>query len=71
MLDRGPGPRVDDEGLFELPSRAPSTAAQAAGSGIGLFVCCRLVQAMGGWIWARRRGGGAEFGFALPRYDPD
>jgi two-component system sensor histidine kinase RegB len=43
-----------------------------AGSGIGLFVCSSLVQAMGGRIWARRRPeGGAEFGFLLRVLEPD
>jgi K+-sensing histidine kinase KdpD len=37
-----------------------------AGSGLGLFVCARLIDAMGGRIWASNRAeGGAEFGFAL------
>jgi signal transduction histidine kinase len=72
VLDRGKGflsSEVDD--LFELFYRSPATAAQAAGAGIGLFVCRRLVTAMGGRIWGRPRdGGGAEFAFALPRYRP-
>jgi signal transduction histidine kinase len=73
VLDRGGGfasSEADD--LFELFYRAPATAAQASGAGIGLFVCRRLVTAMGGRIWARPRpGGGAEFGFALRRYRED
>lgn len=70
VLDRGDGfasGEVDD--LFELFYRSAATAAQASGAGIGLFVCRRLVTAMGGRIWARPRPrGGAEFGFALRRY---
>jgi signal transduction histidine kinase len=70
VLDRGDGfasGEADD--LFELFYRSPATAAQASGAGIGLFVCRRLVAAMGGRIWARPRPrGGAEFGFALRRY---
>ncbi|HVL53616.1 MAG TPA: ATP-binding protein [Vitreimonas sp.] len=71
VLDRGRGFQSDEaEDLFDLFYRSPATAAQAAGAGIGLFVCRRLVQAMGGRIWARPRpGGGSEFGFALRRYD--
>jgi signal transduction histidine kinase len=73
VLDRGGGfssHEADD--LFELFYRSPATAAQASGAGIGLFVCHRLVTAMGGRIWARPRpGGGAEFGFALRRYRED
>jgi K+-sensing histidine kinase KdpD len=70
VLDRGRGFQSDETtDLFELFYRSPTTAAQASGAGIGLFVCRRLVNAMGGRIWARpRSGGGAEFGFALRRY---
>jgi signal transduction histidine kinase len=70
VLDRGGGFRSDEMAdLFELFYRSPTTAAQASGAGIGLFVCRRIINAMGGRIWARpRSGGGAEFGFALRRY---
>ncbi|MEX1073427.1 MAG: ATP-binding protein [Chloroflexota bacterium] len=67
ILDRGRGfaPEEADK-LFELYYRSPATAKLAAGAGIGLSVCRRLVEAMGGRIWAHpREGGGAEFGFAL------
>lgn len=67
VLDQGTGVgpgELDD--LFTLFYRSPATAAAASGAGIGLFVCDRLVRAMGGRIWARRRPeGGSEFGFAL------
>ena len=44
----------------------PARPAAAGGAGIGLFVCARLIAAMGGRIWALPRpDGGAEFGFAL------
>jgi PAS domain S-box-containing protein len=68
ILDDGPGfPADEAERLFERFYRSPSTARAAAGAGIGLFVCARLVGAMGGRIWARPRDeGGAEFAFALP-----
>ena len=71
VLDRGAG--LSDDTLTHLFSpffRAPSTAAVASGAGIGLYVCHRLVDAMGGRMWARRRdGGGSEFGFWLPAYE--
>jgi signal transduction histidine kinase len=52
--------------VFELFFRSAGTASAAAGAGIGLFVCARLVRAMGGRIWAGQRpGGGAEFIFTL------
>jgi K+-sensing histidine kinase KdpD len=74
VLDRGRGfQSSESDDLFELFYRSPATAAQASGAGIGLFVCRRLITAMGGRIWARPRpDGGAEFGFALKRYtNPD
>jgi K+-sensing histidine kinase KdpD len=71
VLDDGPGFPVDEtDRLFELFYRSPGTASTAGGAGIGLFVCARLIRAMGGRIWARLRDGhGAEFGFALPELD--
>jgi len=68
VLDNGPGfPIEERDRLFELFYRSAKTATTAGGAGIGLFVCARLVAAMGGRIWATpRAGGGAEFGFALP-----
>jgi two-component system sensor histidine kinase KdpD len=68
ILDQGPGIASDEvDRLFELFYRSPTTAAQSAGAGIGLFACRALVEAMGGRIWARPRPeGGAEFGFSLP-----
>ena len=70
VLDRGPGIGDSDPAqLFALFYRAPGTASQASGAGIGLFVSDQLVRAMGGRLWARpREGGGSEFGFALARY---
>lgn len=68
VLDDGPGIDMDErDRLFELFYRSAKTATSAGGAGIGLFVCARLVAAMGGRIWAtRRETGGSEFGFALP-----
>jgi signal transduction histidine kinase len=71
VLDDGPGFSAEEaDDLFGLYFR--SNAAKAApGSGIGLFVCRQLVEAMGGRISARPRpSGGAEFAFSLPRH-PD
>lgn len=71
VLDDGPAfPADETRRLFELFYRSPRTAASASGAGIGLFVCARLIAAMGGRIWAEPRdGGGAEFGFALTVLD--
>jgi signal transduction histidine kinase len=70
VLDRGPGIRGEErDHVFGLFYRSPSTAQQASGAGIGLFVCDRLMTAMGGRIWGQPRdGGGSEFGFALKVY---
>jgi PAS domain S-box-containing protein len=67
IADDGPGfPADEAEKVFELFFRSAKTASAAAGAGIGLFVCARLIRAMGGRIWARPRpGGGAEFTFTL------
>jgi K+-sensing histidine kinase KdpD len=72
VLDEGGGVGADElADLFSLFYRSPTTAATASGAGIGLFVCDRLIRAMGGRIWARQRPeGGSEFGFAL-RSVPD
>jgi PAS domain S-box-containing protein len=67
IRDDGPGfPHEEADRLFDLYYRSPSTASSASGAGIGLFVCARLIRAMGGRIWAKPRPeGGAEFGFSL------
>jgi signal transduction histidine kinase len=67
ILDDGPGIDAGESArLFDLFYRSESTSRTTSGAGIGLFVSARLVQAMGGRIWARPRpAGGAEFGFAL------
>ncbi len=73
VLDTGIGVEPDEQAqLFELFYRSPAASRQAAGAGIGLFVCRQLVEAMGGRIWAAARsGGGSEFGFALPAHVED
>ena len=73
VLDRGGGlPDGEPDRLFELFYRAPEAARQAAGAGIGLFVCRELISAFGGRIWAARRDeGGSEFGFSLPIHHED
>jgi PAS domain S-box-containing protein len=72
VTDDGPGfPAEEADRVFELFFRSQGTSASAAGAGIGLFVCARLIRAMGGRIWARPLDGrGAEFGFTL-RVMPD
>ncbi|MDP9482547.1 MAG: ATP-binding protein, partial [Chloroflexota bacterium] len=53
ILDDGPAfPASEATRLFELFYRSPSTVDVAGGAGIGLFVCRRLVETMGGRVWA-------------------
>jgi signal transduction histidine kinase len=68
VADSGPTvDAADAAALFELFHRSPRTVSDASGANLGLFVCRRLVEAMGGRIWARPRsgGGGMEVGFSL------
>jgi signal transduction histidine kinase len=52
--------------IFESFYRSKDAAERASGSGLGLTVCKRLVEAMGGRIWASNRPeGGLEVGFTL------
>jgi PAS domain S-box-containing protein len=73
VLDQGPGfPPEEADRLFQLYYRSPIVSRKVSGSGIGLFVCSRLIEAMGGRVWALNRPtGGAEFGFALRAMDED
>jgi PAS domain S-box-containing protein len=68
ILDRGIGlPDGDPEELFAAFFRAEAARRTAAGIGIGLAVCRRVVEAHSGTIWAAPRdGGGSRIGFALP-----
>jgi two-component system sensor histidine kinase KdpD len=68
VADEGIGlPDGDPSLLFDLYYRSPEARRQAAGAGIGLFVCRQLLAAMGGSITARRRDpAGSEFAFTLP-----
>jgi signal transduction histidine kinase/putative methionine-R-sulfoxide reductase with GAF domain len=69
VLDRGRGiPAEETERIFERFYRA-SQSAGVGGTGIGLTVCKRLIEAQSGRIWAApREGGGLEVSFTLPTY---
>ena len=68
VLDRGIGiGDADASQLFTAFYRTEAAKMRSAGLGIGLAVCQRIVDSLGGRIWARpREGGGTEAGFALP-----
>src|SRR5438132_1174548 len=68
VLDRGIGIGDAEEGeLFTAFYRTDVAKTRTSGLGIGLAVCRRIVDSLGGRIWARpREGGGTEAGFALP-----
>lgn len=73
VADNGPGiPEASLGHLFDLFYRDPEAARSVSGSGIGLFVCRSLAEAMGGQMSARNRPeGGAAFSFGLPVLLPD
>ncbi len=68
VSDRGLGIEgISPDELFVPFYRSKDAQKAASGLGLGLPVCRRIVEAMGGRMWARPRdGGGAEFGFAVP-----
>ena len=68
VLDTGKGFTPEEASqVFEAFFRIKDERLQRPGVGIGLAVCKRLVEVMGGSIWAASRPeGGAEVGFSLP-----
>ena len=68
VADHGPGvPEEDRDRIFAMFARADR---ERSGSGIGLAVCRRVVEAHGGRIWVEpSEGGGSAFRFTLPRED--
>ena len=67
VADRGPGvPESEMDRLFEPYFRSSSTAEHAAGLGLGLSVCRRLLESQDGRISAQRLEPGMEFVMSLP-----
>jgi PAS domain S-box-containing protein len=68
VMDRGIGiGDADASQLFTAFYRTEAARMRTNGLGIGLAVCQRIVDSLGGRIWAiPREGGGTEAGFALP-----
>jgi Na+/proline symporter/signal transduction histidine kinase len=69
VRDNGPGISAQDqEVIFDKFRQArDSISGQPQGSGLGLYICRRIVEHLGGRIWvSSRRGEGSCFSFALP-----
>jgi signal transduction histidine kinase len=67
--DNGIGiPEADKEKVFE-PFKRLHSRDEYPGSGLGLFLCRKIVEKHGGRIWfeAREGGPGTVFRFTLPR----
>jgi signal transduction histidine kinase len=66
VSDNGPGvPAAERTRVFEMFRRAESSG-DVPGSGMGLAICYRIVQAHGGRIWVEEaEGGGSRFRFTL------
>jgi len=71
VVDEGPGIFSGDlPHLFERFRQLDGSATRAHGGlGIGLYLCRRVVEALGGRIWVDSRlGVGSRFTFSLPRH---
>jgi len=70
VVDTGIGIRPEDMGTLFRPFRQIDIGLtrQYEGTGLGLSICKRLVEMMGGEIWAESEGvgRGSVFGFTLP-----
>jgi signal transduction histidine kinase len=74
VQDQGEGIMPEDQGrIFEKFVRAPrSLTTPVRGSGLGLYICRRYVEAMGGRLWLEQSlvNEGSIFVFYLPRVEP-
>ncbi len=73
VSDQGRGLPPDQlERIFEKFYRVPGQDEPARGSGLGLFICKRIVEAHGGRIWAESTPGrGSTFHVVLRRADAE
>ncbi len=68
ITDEGIGiPKNDLEKIFERFYRVPGIPSTYSGTGIGLFICSKVIKWHGGKIWAEStRGKGSTFYFTIP-----
>ena len=69
VTDSGPGIQPElGERMFRAYERGPASPRdESSGCGLGLFICQRIVQTLGGVIeWSTPAGGGAQFTVTLP-----
>ncbi len=68
VMDTGPGIAPEDQELIFEPFKQTETGIKhAAGTGLGLPICKRLIEAHNGRIWVESKSGeGAAFFAALP-----
>lgn len=73
VCDEGDGIPMEEQGkIFEKFVRATSSlTTPVRGSGLGLFICRRYIEAMGGKLWLEMSipGEGSIFAFYLPRVE--
>jgi signal transduction histidine kinase len=71
VTDHGEGIRFEDQRkVFDKFVRAPrSLTTPVRGSGLGLYICRRYIEAMGGKLWLEQSapGEGSVFSFYLPQ----
>jgi len=68
VRDQGPGiPPQHQSHLFERFFRVPGAKSMIRGTGLGLYICRKIVEAHGGEIMVESvSGGGTCFAFSLP-----
>lgn len=74
VIDQGPGlDEKDLNNLFQKFYRSPNLSRDFEGTGLGIYVCRKFIEAHGGHVWAHSAGlgKGSEFGFWVPERQPN